>query len=351
MTLNVSKEFVKKYGKVVKTADEVFEKQKDLKVLTTVPKLDLALGGGIEEGSWTLVTGLAKTGKTSLCLHMVLNAVREGRPVIYVDAEGRLKRKQLSGIRGLEEVLPKVHKISPPDDEHWSAEKFLGATEMLVKDPENKGCLVIIDSVSALIPQKELDADVSAQIRAGLPKMLGHWTKKMNQTVTNNRAMIVLIRHFIANTGPGMKTRIADGGNKIQYQADTIIDVAYTQAWKEGSGENEEQVGHVVNWDIVCSSLGASGKKAQSWLRYGTGIDVAQEYLMLGEDLGLIDRAGSWFTASFMENHLEEGVEWDEKKLKELGFKCQGAGKFRDLIMDNEVMYNYLLADLKEMLG
>lgn len=339
--LNVSKEFTKKYGNVVKTADVVFEQQKDLKALATVPKLDLALGGGIEEGSWTLITGLPKQGKTTICLHMILNAVREGRPVIYVDAEGRLKRKQLSGIRGLDEILPQIHKITPPDDEHWSAEKFLSATEMLVKDPANKGCLVIIDSVSALITQKDLDEEVSSQIRSGLPKMLSHWMKKMNQTVPAQRAIMVMIRHFIADTGPSRKTKIADGGIKIQYQADTILDISYTEKWKEGSGANEEQVGHVINWDIVCSSLGYSGKKAQSWLRYGTGIDIVQENLMLGEELGLIDKGGAWYTASFMEKHVKD---WDPKD-----YKRQGLGKFRDMFIDDDKMYQLLVKDIKEL--
>lgn len=337
--LNVSKEFVKKYGDVIQTADIIFEKQKDFKVLSTVPKLDLALGGGIEEGSWTLVTGLPKHGKTTLCLHMILNAVREGRPVVYVDAEARLRRKQLSGISGLEEILSSIHKISPPDDEQWSADKYLSATEMLVKDPANKGCLVIVDSVSALITQKDLDEDVSSQIRSGLPKMLSHWMKKMSQVVPAQRAIMVLIRHFIADTGPGRKTKIADGGIKIQYQADTIIDISYTEKWKEGSGASEEQVGHVINWDIVCSSLGKSGKKAQSWLRYGIGIDIVQENLMLGEELGLIDKSGAWYTASFIEKHVKN---WDPKD-----YKRQGLGKFRDMFLDDDSLYQLLVKDIK----
>lgn len=335
MTLSVSKEFVKKYGEVVKTADEIFEEQKDLKILPTVPMLDLALGGGIEEGSWTLVTGFPKVGKTTLILHMIINAVKEGRPVIYVDAEGRLKKKQLGGIQGLSDVLERVHKISPPGDEHWSAEQFLGATEMLVKDPANKGCLVVIDSVSSLIPQSELDAEVSGQIRTSLPKMLSHWMKKMNQTVPAQRAMMVLIRHFIADTGPSRKTRVADGGVKIQYQADTILDVTHTQKWEAG----DEQIGHVIHWDIVCSSLGPSGKKADSWLRYGTGIDLTHEYIQLAEDLAVLDKRGSWYTASFMENHLKDGEEWNEKN-----YKFQGAEKFRDFVLDNP----HVLAALKK---
>ena len=288
-----------------------------------------------------LTDNLVVTHNTTVALHIVLNAVKEGRPIIYVDAEGRLKRKQLGGIRELDQHLDQIHKITPPDNESWSAEKFLTAAEMLIKDPANKGCVCVIDSVSALIPQAELDAEVSSTIRASLPKMLSHWMKKMNHVVPHQRATMILIRHFIADTGPSRKTKIADGGNKIQYQADTILDVTYTQAWKEGSGDLEDQVGHIINWDVVCSSLGPSGRSAQSWLRYGTGIDIVQENLILGEELGLIAKAGAWYTAEFMENHLPEGKDWEPKD-----FKRQGSAKFRDLFVENPDMMRFLEEDI-----
>lgn len=329
-TLSVSKEFTKKYGDVIQTADQVLEEMNDLALLPTTPNLDLELGGGVQEGGLTLIAGDKKTGKTTLCLHMCINAVKEGRPVIYVDAESRLKNKQLTGVAGLEECLPLINKLRPPDDQQWAAEDYLTAIEMLVRDPANKGALVIVDSVSSLIPRIELEAELSSQIRDSRGKLLSHWTKKMAQLFIKQRVMVVMIRHFIAETGPSRKTKVADGGRKIEYQADTILNVKYTQAWKE----KEEQVGHVVFWDIECSSVGSSARSAESYLRYGQGFDIIQEHIMLADDLGLIKKSGSWFTLTFMEEPE----------------KFQGAGKVRDYLTDNPEVYEDLQTRIREFL-
>jgi recombination protein RecA len=314
MTLAVSKEFTKKYGDVLKPADKVLEEFSDYNILPTIPSLDEALGGGVQEGGLTLISGDPKSGKSSLALHMCINAVKEGRPVVYVDAEGRLKNKQLTGIDGLDECLPNITKICPPDDEEWAAEEYLNAVDMLIRDPDNAGILIIIDSVSSLIPRCELDAELSSQIRDTRGKLLGHWTKKMAGLLLKQRAMVVMVRHFIADTGPSRKTKIADGGRKITYQADTIIDVGYTSPWTEG----DEQVGHVVHWNVVCSSLGASGRKAESYLRYGNGFDVIKDYIDSGVDLGLIKKGGSWYTLLYTEEEV----------------KKQGSGRLRDHFLD-----------------
>ena len=108
------KKLVKNIGKCIVSGREVYEEKKNLKTLKISPALDFALNGGVQEGSWVTVTGLPKTGKTSSMLQLAANAQKEGRKVIYLDAEGRLKSHNLDGINGLDLDTMKI--IRSPDD-------------------------------------------------------------------------------------------------------------------------------------------------------------------------------------------------------------------------------------------
>ena len=172
------KEIVKKYGNVISTGAQVLERRKDYKIITVSPSVDLSLGGGIKEGSWVILTGDPKCGKTTTALQIAANCQKEGRPIIYLDAEGRLKEMNLLGVDGLNRDKM---KIIHSEDEPLSAEAFLDIAVKLVSAKENEGCVCIIDSTSALIPEKELDGDMSPG-RAGLPRILSIFCKKMGPT-------------------------------------------------------------------------------------------------------------------------------------------------------------------------
>lgn len=170
------RELIKKYGDIISSGARIFEKMSHLKTLSISPALDLALGGGLREGTWVLVSGDPKQGKTSTCLQIAANAQKEGRNVIYIDGEGRLKSHNLSGIMGLN--LEKIQVIHSPENGTLSAEKFLDVAESLIKRPENIGAVCILDSCSSLIPEAEMAKETSGQIRNSLPRVLSHFTKK-----------------------------------------------------------------------------------------------------------------------------------------------------------------------------
>ena len=192
------KQIVKKYGDVIRSGADVFDESKGMKVIPVSPAIDLALGGGIREGSWVIFTGSPKTGKTSTALQFAATCQTEeygSRPIIYLNTEGRLGALNLGGIRGLD---PSKITVVESKDEPLSAEQYLSIAETYVKDkPE---CVLIIDSVSSLIPERELLDDVNGQFRAGLPKILGNFTKRLSNIVPRQRAIVIMITHFIANT-------------------------------------------------------------------------------------------------------------------------------------------------------
>ena len=336
---SVTKEVVKKYGHVVRTGIDVFEESSNLKIISVSPALDVALGGGIREGSWVIFTGEPKTGKTTTALQFAANCQREengSRPVIFINAEGRLKSMNLGGVRGLD--IEKI-RIVESDAEPMSAEEYLDIVVKYVsKEPE---CVVIIDSASALIPERELIEDVSGQFRAGLPKILAAFTRRLSNVVTKQRAIIILITHYIANTsGMGRKTKLADGGKKIQSQADTNRIIEYIKPWESGG----RSIGQQINWKVLCSSSGGfPGSTAQGWLRYGIGVDSTQELLIMGVEFGLISKAGAWYRCDFLENHGEKYSEMSETKF-------QGQDKLYNFIDQNPDVMNLLNEELKAIL-
>lgn len=329
-------EILKEFGKVISTGEELLETKSKFESLSVCPSLDLALNGGLLEGSWNIISGDPKTGKSTTCLQVCKNAQDAGRNIIYIDAESRLKQYNLLGVKGLD--LKKFQTVHTPEgEEQLSAEDFLKIGESLMRMPKNKGAVVIIDSCSTLVPRDELEKDPSGQIRNNLPRLLAHWIKKNAQVVVNNRLIVLIITHYITNTSGYGKLKVPDCGLQIQYQADTRLDVKKIEAWEE----NDTKIGQLIHWDIGCSAMGASGTSCVSYLRFGKGIDKDREVIELAESFGIIDKGGAWYTIPFIEGNEEyEG----------LPHKHQGKANLGEFLSDNPKVFNEILKQVNEML-
>ena len=188
--------------------------------------------------------------------------------------------------------------------------------------------------------------------RAGLPKILSWFCKNIVQIVPNQRATLIIITHFIANTSGYGASRMPACGRKIQYQADTRMEVKSISPWVQ----SDRQVGQAVNWKVVCSSMGSPGTECQSWIKYGHGVDKIQELIMLGLDLGLIGKAGAWFTCEFMVGFTdvvkkikpETNIEDTEAVLKAVKF--QGQERLYNFLLANEQVFDILEKEIKGML-
>ena len=327
------KEFIKKYGEYVTTGDKILETKRNYKTISISPAIDLALGGGIKEGSWMILSGPPKAGKTTTTMQIIANCQALGRKIIYLDVEGRLKEMNFE-VPGID---PSLVQVIRSGDEPLAAETFLDIARKLLSDKENEGCVLVIDSISSLIPSRDLDEDISGMTRPGLPKILSDFVKKLGQTVPNQKCLVIMITHMITNTSGYGKSKMADGGVKIQFQADTRMEVKSVSPW-ESAGSTKEQknvIGLKVTWDILCSSIGAPYKTCESWIRFGHGIDKVQEILMIAIDLGLISVAGSWYNLDFIES---------EK------IKLQGQEKVYNYLTENPEFYTLLESKVKEML-
>ena len=346
---------IKDYGRIITTGTRVLESQKNKKVISVSPAIDIALGGGILEGSWLTLTGDPKSGKTTTAMQIAANCQKEGRPVIYLDVEGRLKGMNFE----VADLDPAKMEIIQPEDEPLPAETFLDVAHKLMSNTDYDGAVLIIDSISSLLPAKELDGDFTPG-RAGLPKILSIFTKKMGQLLPRQNGLVIAITHYIANTGGFGASKMADGGNKIQYQADTRMEIRgggeKSPAISPWEDNNKKRIGQAVNWRIICSSMGAPGGQVQSWIRYGHGIDKTQEVLILAQDLGMINKAGAWCSCPFMleckdvAKQIKPDLDTDDDDAVMKAFKFQGQDKLYNFLNSNPRLVSILEQKIKAML-
>ena len=337
----VEKDILKKYGEIMIDSNLVIEE--DILTVPVSPAIDIGLNGGIPEGSWVILSGAPKCGKTTTALQIAANCQKEeygGRMVYYLNAEGRFKKMNLSGVEGLNPDQLKV--IQSTQGNILTAEDFLTIATNIIKD--HPGCVVIIDSASALSPEKEMLSEINGQTRAGTPKLLSSFCKQMGTVVPIQNTIIIIIQHLIANTSGYGKAYIEDGGQKIKYQSDIKLRAKSVKKWSVGNSETP--IGQIISWTVEHSALGPPGAVVDSYLRYGKGIDSVCEWINLGADFGLISKAGAWFTCNFMDDHEEEAkaIEFDPAT------KIQGQEKLYQILQENPKLLELLEADIKSML-
>lgn len=287
------------------------------------------------------------THNTTTAMQLAYNCQQEGRKVIYLNTEGRLSELNFE-VEGLD---PDKMTIITAESKPIPAEVFLELAIKLISLKENEGALCIIDSVSSLIPARDLGEEITGTARPGLPKILSDFTKKAGQIVPNNKIIMCLVTHVITNTSGWGAKWMADSGVKIQFQSDTRMEVESINPWIQ----SDERIGQAVNWKIHWSGLGATGAACQSWIRYGKGIDKVQELFILGQEAGLIN-GKQWVTLEFLIPHTDLLLEIEpdldvndtDKVIK--ACKFNGAEKTYNFLVENPKVVELLEKEIKSML-
>jgi recombination protein RecA len=283
----------KKYGNVIIPISDFLERE--TQVIPVGPNLDAALNGGVPEGSWMIMSGPPKCGKSTTALQIAANAQAQGRKVYYFDVEGRIKPMQLNGISNLKQGPEHFQMIATPEEataeEILSAEDFVNIASDIIKNESR--VVIILDSTSSLCSQDELDGEITGGGRAKGPRILASFCRKMGTVVPVRKATVIMMQHLIANTSGYGAPYMEDSGRKVQYQADIKLRCKTFQYWKD---RNDTLIGQIPTWQVVTSALGPPVEKVESYLRYNTGIDDVWEVMRVAIDLGIIDKAGSWYT-------------------------------------------------------
>lgn len=353
----ISNSIVTKYGDVVRSGTEVLESINNLRVIGISPALDIALGGGLREGSVVVMTGDPKSGKTTTALHFAAKCQKLNKRVIYVNTEGRLSKQNFDGIKNLDPNAILI--IESTDERVLSAEDFLNIIEYYINN--DPGCLIIADSLSNMVPACELEGEVRTGVRNALPRLLSMFFKRISGTLMKNKTMLICITHNIANTGgsPYAPQKMADCGNMLQYQAGTNMVITHRGKWQVPK-DTGPHVGQIANWSIKTSNAGGRpNSTAEGWIRYGIGVDEIQEIVQIACEFRLIKSAGAWYTIQCAVDDIadpiiskiltENNIQTTDSDAVEKFFKFQGINNVSEFLTNNESIANFIYNKIKEL--
>lgn len=348
----VSNQINKKYGDIIESGSQVLATLENFETIGVSPALDLALGGGIREGSCVVMTGDPKTGKTTTALYFASKAQREGKNVFYFNTEGRLTKENFKGIRDLD--VDKIKIVQATDSNPLvSAEDYLNILEKHIKSTPD--LVAIVDSTSNMVPQDELDGEIRTGVRNALPRLLSMFFKRISGDVARMKAIVIFITHNIANTGGSRwsPAKMADCGNMLQYQAGTNMVITHRGKW-EVPKDSGKHVGQVAYWVIKTSAAGGiPNTTAASWIRYGVGIDEPQEVAQIACDLAMINRSGAWYTLTTCVDNKEDPAikSWlADNNIEDIekAFKFQGMEKVVDFLKENQPICDFIYEEIRE---
>lgn len=285
----------KEYGKVMTSGSSVISENR--MIIPITPVIDPLVGGGVTEGSWMSISGKYGTGKTTTALRIAANAQRPeygSREVYYLSVEGRFKRSNALGTRGLKVEAPYFNLIESKPDAILDAEGFLRIAEIIIAS--HPGCVLIIDSPSAFASSEARAQGVAYQNRGQVNKSFSELVRQNAQTVRVNKSIVICCVHLAKSQGfgAGWDEKIAES---LNYAAELKLRIKYDSAFKDTS---EKRIGQELHWEVDKSDLG-SGGTATGYIRYGTGIDVSWELFEVGKELGLIDQSGANYTLEFLD--------------------------------------------------
>ena len=334
--MSLKEDVVKNFGDDIMLTGNAIVDKKNI-VIPVSPSLDIILNGGIPEGSFVVLTGQPKCGKTTTSLDFAATAqkpqyqgvLKEPREVYYLNIEGRLKKRDLEGIPGLN--LDRFHVIGSQQGKILHAEEYLQIAEKIIN--EIPGSVLIIDSYSALCTEAEITSEMDKMQRADGAKLLAKFCRKVANVIPVNKNIVIGITHLMGNpTGYGAEFK-EKSGQAIAYQTDIKLRAKTFKPWLLSA--DSTQIGQEIEWQVICSALGPTGGNITSYIRYGQGVDKYMEAVCLASDIGLIHKGGAWYTLI--------GVA-DKPKF-------QGTEKVRQYLLENEKAYNELVSSIKTTMG
>jgi len=334
--MSLKEDVVKNFGDDIMLTGNAIVDKKNI-VIPVSPSLDIILNGGIPEGSFVVLTGQPKCGKTTTSLDFAATAqkpqyqgiLKEPREVYYLNIEGRLKKRDLEGIPGLN--LDRFHVIGSQQGKILHAEEYLQIAEKIIN--EIPGSVLIIDSYSALCTEAEITSEMDKMQRADGAKLLAKFCRKVANVIPVNKNIVIGITHLMGNpTGYGAEFK-EKSGQAIAYQTDIKLRAKSFKPWLLSA--DSTQIGQEIEWQVICSALGPPGGNITSYIRYGQGVDKYMEAICLASDIGLIHKGGAWYTLI--------GVA-DKPKF-------QGTEKVRQYLLENEKAYNELVSSIKTTMG
>jgi recombination protein RecA len=311
----IEKDFGK--GTIMKLGDHAIE---NIQVISTGSiGLDSALGiGGFPRGRVIEIYGPEASGKTTLAIHAIAEAQKNGGIAAIIDAEHTFDRNYAEKLGvDVENLL-----ISQPDN----GEQALEITDNLIRS----GALdiIVIDSVAALTPKAEIEGEMGDSKMGLQARLMSQALRKLTANISKTNTSCVFINQLRDKIGVMFgNPETTTGGNALKFYASVRVDIRKTNQLKEG----EEIIGSRTRVKIVKNKLAPPFRKADFDILYGEGISQLGEIVDLGVDFDIIKKSGSWFS-------------YGDTKLG------QGRDAVKQIIKDNPELYDELKAKISEAL-
>ena len=257
--------------------------------------LDLALGvGGLPRGRVVEIYGPESSGKTTLALHALACAQREGGVCAFVDAEHALDVHYAQKLGAKTEEL----LISQPDN----GEQALEIAETLVRSGAID--VLVVDSVAALVPRAEIEGEMGEPQMGLQARLMSQALRKLTGTISRSRTIMIFINQIRMKIGVMFgNPETTPGGNALKFYSSVRLDIRRIGSIKQG----DAVVGNRTRVRVVKNKVAPPFKEAEFDILYGVGISREGELVDLGTDRGLVEKSGAWY--SYAGDRIGQGRE------------------------------------------
>lgn len=260
--------------------------QKEISVIKTgALTLDIALGiGGVPRGRIIEIYGPESSGKSTLALHIVANAQRNGGVAAYIDAEHALDPGYAARIGvNIDDLL-----ISQPD----CGEEALNIAEMLARS--NAIDVIVIDSVAALVPKSELEGEIGDSFVGLQARMMSQALRKLTATLSKSNTCAIFINQIREKIGVMYGSpETTTGGRALKFYSSVRLDIRRMAGIK---GADASEVGNRVKVKVAKNKMAAPFQIAEFDILFNEGISRTGAVVDMGVDFNIIEKKGAWFS-------------------------------------------------------
>ena len=272
----------------------------DVPVISTGSlSLDLALGvGGVPRGRVVEVFGPEASGKTTLTLHIVANAQKNGGTAAFIDVEHALDPDYAKRLGvDLDSLL-----VNQPD----TGEQALEIAELLTRS--NAIDVIVVDSVAALVPRAELEGQMGDSHVALQARLMSQALRKLTSVISKSRTCLIFINQIREKIGVMFgNPETTPGGRALKFYSSVRVDIRRIGSIKDG----ERIIGNRVRAKIAKNKVAAPFRKAEFDIMFNKGISRSGDIIDLGVEEQVIEKSGTWF--SYGDIRLGQGRENSKK--------------------------------------
>ena len=315
----IEKDFGK--GSIMKLGDESVE---NVEVIPTGSiGLNAALGvGGYPRGRIIEIYGPESSGKTTLAIHAIAEAQKQGGIAAFIDAEHAFDRFYA------EKLGVDVNNlwISQPDN----GEQALQIADQLISSSAID--ILVVDSVAALTPKKEIEGDMGDNVVGLQARLMSQALRKLTSTISKTNTTCIFINQLREKIGVMFGSpETTTGGNALKFYSSVRLDIRRVTSIKDG----DEVIGNQVRVKVGKNKVAPPFRKCEFEILFGEGISKVGEIVDLGVEYGIVQKSGSWF--SYEGNKLAQGRDAVKKLLKDNPELCEELeAKIMQTISDKE---------------